>query len=262
MKERRYERLRPAQILELRQACPVAYIALGNLEWHGEHNPVGLDTLRMNGVLLRCAEKTGGLVFPPLYYGDNREQALMEANAADRERIHRRMGLASSNFTAGYMCRSIYEQTDIYHRLLIHILFEIASLGFKVIVIGAGHYPLIDHARAAICIAHQTLQRQRKAVMWAFTGYELVKDIFPFAGDHGGKWETSMIMALEPGLTDLSALSAAPGAAPVGISDNGVEESSAEEGEKFIAAIVESASDRVTDMLQNFDAYLGHGARF
>ena len=40
----RYERLRPAQIVARREACPVAYLPIGTIEWHGEHNPVGLDT--------------------------------------------------------------------------------------------------------------------------------------------------------------------------------------------------------------------------
>ena len=260
MQEHQYERLRPAQVVEKRRECPVAYLPIGNLEWHGEHNPLGLDTLRMNGVLLRCAEKIGGLVFPPLYYGDNREQALMEANAQDRDQIHLKMELPSSNFAPGYMYRTIAEQNDMYHQLLIHIIFEIASLGFKVIVIGAGHYPLIDHARAAIGVAHQSLKRQRKALAWTFTGYELVRDIFEGAGDHGGKWETSMLMALEPGLTDMSCLPKDLNETIIGISHNGVQQSTREYGEKIVAAIVERVAVKVRDMLENFDNYLGHGA--
>lgn len=30
-----YERLRPAQIVSEREACPVAYLPIGTLEWHG-----------------------------------------------------------------------------------------------------------------------------------------------------------------------------------------------------------------------------------
>ena len=83
----RYERLRPAQIVARREACPVAFLPIGTIEWHGEHNPVGLDTLKMHRLLELCAQRIGGLVFPPLYYGENREQALMEANAADRDQM-------------------------------------------------------------------------------------------------------------------------------------------------------------------------------
>jgi len=98
-----YERLRPAQIAERRAAFPVAYLPIGTIEWHGEHNPVGLDTLKIHGLMIECADRIGGLVFPPLYYGESREQALMEANAADRDQIAAKMGLLSSNFDPGYM---------------------------------------------------------------------------------------------------------------------------------------------------------------
>ena len=82
-----YERLRPAQIVARRTAYPVAYLPLGTIEWHGEHNPVGLDSLKMHALLVRCAREIGGLVFPPLHYGENREQALMEVNTNARGRI-------------------------------------------------------------------------------------------------------------------------------------------------------------------------------
>lgn len=72
----RYERLRPAQIVAQREACPIVWLPIGTIEWHGEHNPVGLDTLKIHALLEVCAREIGGLVFPPLYYGENREQAL------------------------------------------------------------------------------------------------------------------------------------------------------------------------------------------
>ena len=43
----RYERLRPAQIVARREACPVAYLPIGTIEWHGGHNPAALYTLML-----------------------------------------------------------------------------------------------------------------------------------------------------------------------------------------------------------------------
>ena len=62
-----YERLRPRQIVARRRACQVAYLPIGTIEWHGIHNPVGLDTLKIHALLCECAKQIGGLVFPPLY---------------------------------------------------------------------------------------------------------------------------------------------------------------------------------------------------
>ena len=254
-----YERLRPAQIAERRQGCPVAYLPIGTIEWHGEHNPVGLDSLKIHGLLIACAERIGGLVFPPLYYGETREQALMEANAADRGRIAEKMGLPAENFAPGYMVETRAEQNRNYQSLLVHIFHEIRSLGFKVLVVGAGHYPLLDYARAAAALFHQE-QSHPKMIVWAMTGYELVRGQFEPCGDHAGKWETSLLMHLDPGMQDLSTLPSDRSQAPIGASNNGVQDASAEFGRSAVGAIVEAVRLRVDDLLKNLGRYQGHGS--
>lgn len=259
MEEVRYERLRPAQIVARRQACPVAYLPIGTIEWHGRHNPVGLDTLKIHALLIRCAQRIGGLVFPPLYYGENREQALMEANARDRDKIAAEMGLSPDNFAPGYMYQTPEQQNTNYHHLLLHIYHEIKSLGFQLLVVGAGHYPLIDHARAAACIFHQA-QSGEKMLTWVFTGYELVKDQFTPAGDHAGKWETSMLLALDPGMTDLSLLPQDRSQPPIGATNNGIQDASAEWGEQIVVAIVARVEQKVRYLLAHHRELWGHGA--
>jgi creatinine amidohydrolase len=255
----RYERLRPHQIAVRRQACPVAYLPIGTIEWHGLHNPVGLDTLKSHALLCECARQIGGLVFPSLYYGENREQALMEANAADRDRIAAEMGLAPASFAPGHMVEGVAAQNRNYQSLLVHILHQIRSLGFRVTVIGAGHYPLLDHARAAAALFHQE-QARPKMVVWSMTGYELVRGQFEPCGDHAGKWETSLLMHLDPGMQDLSVLPADRGGELIGVSANGVQESSAEFGRKATEAIVQAVRIRVEEILRNHDHYQGHGS--
>lgn len=254
-----YERLRPAQIVERRTACPVAYLPVGTIEWHGEHNPVGLDTLKMHALLIRCAEDIGGLVFPPLYYGESREQALMEANAGDRNRIAEKTGLSPENFAPGYMVETVAEQNRNYHNLLIHIFHEIRSLGFTVLVVGGGHYPLLDHARSAAAAFHQE-QSRPKMLVWAMSGYELVQGQFDPCGDHAGKWETSLLMHLDPGMQDLTTLPEDRSEAPIGASNNGIQESSAEFGARAADAIVGKVRERVSHLLDNHNSYQGHGS--
>ena len=101
MKEEvRYYLMRPDQVVRRRQECPVAYIPVGGIEWHGFHNPLGADTIQAEAIAIRCAEKGGGLSFPPLYYGESRSEQLMEANADDRDKIAEGMGLSPDNFKA------------------------------------------------------------------------------------------------------------------------------------------------------------------
>lgn len=231
-----------------RKARPVAYLPIGTLEWHGEQNPLGLDALKAHGRLVECARRGGGVVFPPLFYGENRTEAHVDVQKADAFEV------PEANFGPDFMPFTVSEQATHYHHLLMHILHQIASLGFPLIVVCAGHYPLLDHARAAMSIFRQTARRRKHqpTTGWVFTGYELVGDLFPKAGDHGGRWETSIMMALDPESVDLSML-------PEETSDaDWVKDISAEFGRSAIEAIVSRVLERVDDMLANPGRYLGH----
>jgi creatinine amidohydrolase len=75
--EVRYHMLRPAQIVARRKACPVAYVPIGTIEWHGEHNPVGTDTLQAEGIANRLDN-------PGLYrgHGNSLREGLWRAPTA------------------------------------------------------------------------------------------------------------------------------------------------------------------------------------
>jgi creatinine amidohydrolase len=258
--EVRYHMLRPGQIIARREETPVVYIPIGTLEWHGVHNPMGSDTLQAEGLALMCAQKGGGLVFPPLYFGESRLEALMEANAADREAIAEKMALPAENFSAERQPFSATEQAVNYHKLLIHMLAEAESLGFKLGVLVAGHYPLIDHARAAVLQFNQREYSKFHGMLaWAFVDYLLVRDQYPHAGDHAGGWETSHVMALHPETVDLSLLP------PEGEPLTGVggrldpRKASAEFGRETFEAAAEVAVKEVQHRLAHPEMYRGHG---
>ncbi len=258
--EVRYHMLRPAQIVARREACSVAYVPIGTLEWHGVHNAVGADTLQAEGLALLCAQKGGGLVFPPLYYGESRSEALMEANARDRDRIAEAMELSPDNFLPNRQPFTPTEQALNYHKLLIHILAEAESLGFELGVLVAGHYPLIDHARAAVLQFNQRDRSQRPGMLaWAFVDYLLVSDQYEHAGDHAAGWETSHMMALHPQTVDLSLLP------PKGEPLTGVggyippQDATAAFGQETLDDAAEIAIREVHHRLKHKHQYMGHG---
>lgn len=234
MRTVRYNLLRPEEIREAREACPIGYIGIGGIEWHAEHNAVGLDTIKADALAVKCAEAGGGLVFPPLYYGDNRESHLMEANHDHEGKMAARLGLPAANFRPGYMWRSAYEADRAYIELLYHIMREVESLGFEVLVVIAGHYPLLRHVRAA----GEWFMLDSPMKVLQVTGFELVRDRIPDAGDHAGKWETSLLMALYPEGVDLEKLPE-PGEL-VGAGSNAYD-ASVEYGQAGVDAIVEIA---------------------
>jgi creatinine amidohydrolase len=198
----RYEEMLPHEIVEARNKVPIAYLPIGNLEWHGEHLVVGTDAIKAHTLAICIAERGGGLVFPPLFYGENREHGNLEFDFDPMGKVAEKMGLQKSNFMLGHMRKPSYLQDVLYIELLIHILYEIESLGFKVIIMVVGHYPSIHHANEAI----KEYSKTGKAKVWAVCGYEIVKDIIPDAGDHAAKWETSLLMALRPECVDMERL--------------------------------------------------------
>lgn len=242
----RYEEMLPHEVVEAREKCPIAYVPIGGVEWHGEHNCLGLDTVKAHALAMRCAEVGGGIAMPALFWGENRESHLMEANHDRENKIAEKMHLPPDNFRPGYMQRSIYDQDRAYIELLLHILRQLESLGFKVIVIIAGHYPLLRHARAA-CDWHSLDGRARA---WAVTGYELVGDQVPHAGDHAAAWETSLMMVLRPELVDLSRLPEDRSVPLVGVGGRDPRDhASVEYGQQgvdaVVKAIVEGAKERL-----------------
>ena len=91
-REVRYERLRPSKIREAREACPVVYIPLGTLEWHGLHDPVGFVQYPANvGILgalavLHLHPFFGGFVRYGID-GDARRHAVQVNAAKDGDHI-------------------------------------------------------------------------------------------------------------------------------------------------------------------------------
>jgi creatinine amidohydrolase len=259
--EVRYHMLRPAQIRALRDACPVAYIPIGTLEWHGPHNPVGSDTLQAEGLATICAERGGGVVFPSLYYGETRSESLMEANAEDREAIAEAMGLSPDNFLPDRQPFTPTEQVLNYQRLLLHILAEVETLGFTLGVLVAGHYPLIDHARsAAILFNKRRYSKYHGLLAWACVDYLLLRDIYPDSGDHAAGWETSHMLALNPETVDLTLLPA-KGEPLVGIMVEKMlpQDSTAEFGRRTLEQSADIILKEVNHRMIHPELYRQHG---
>ena len=258
--EVRYQMCRPAQARARREKCPVAWIPIGTIEWHGPHNPLGADTLQAEGLAILCAKKLGGLVFPSLYYGESRSESLMESGAEDRDRIAEEMGLPPDNFLPERQPFTPTEQVLKYQRLLLHILAEAESLGFRVGVIMAGHYPLIDHARSAVLLFNKRRYSKYHGMLaWACVDYLLVRDRYPDSGDHAAGWETSHLLALHPEAVDLSLLP--PRGKPLtGIFGSmAPQDATADFGRRTLEESAEAAVKEVRHRLEHQDLYRQHG---
>jgi creatinine amidohydrolase len=204
MKKVRYEEMMPHEIAAARKQKPVAYLSIGGIEWHGEQNPVGLDTVKAHELCIRAAQKGGGLAMPALFWGESRESGLLEFNHDEDGKVAEKMGLPKENFAPGYMGGVTVEQEHaFYEQLLTHIYYQLKSLGFRVIFVLCGHYPLKPFAERT---AQQFMERNRDIRIYAGIEADPVRDIYPKGGDHAGKWETSIMRTLRPELVDVGVL--------------------------------------------------------
>ena len=241
-----YEYMLPHEILAARKANPLAYLPLGPIEWHGVHNPVGLDALKAKALCELAAQKGGGLVMPPLWWGEHREIQLLEANPTTREAVAQKMELHPEDFSFGSMGgKTIEEQAHSYNELLFHIYQKLANLGFKGIFVMCGHGPLPLYAN----FTAEVFMRKNSVRIFATDEASLisayskelgcpVEEGDDWRGDHAGKWETSILMALYPDLVDISLLPKNKDAELIGIIGEDPRRSTLEFGKRAIKLIL------------------------
>ena len=56
-----YDQMRPIQIEAIQKKTPIAYLPWGALEYHGNHNPTGLDSIKAFHLCTDLAKKMADL---------------------------------------------------------------------------------------------------------------------------------------------------------------------------------------------------------
>ena len=131
------ERLRPGEILAERTRCPIVYLPLGPLEWHGPAMPFGTDPLMAQELARRAALRTGGVVMPTLFLGTERErpaQILKDKGFADAESMYV-VGMDVPKNSV----KSYYAREDLFAVTVREHLRLLVQQAYKLIVIVNGH---------------------------------------------------------------------------------------------------------------------------
>ena len=238
-----YVELAPQEFLERLESCPVAYLPLGTLEWHGPHLPLGTDLLEGDALFRLAAEQFGGIVMPGLFLGTDRH---VQENGVHYYGMDVHIGAANSPkyYPLQQLPGSAYWLPDaLYDQLIEAIVAQLARAGFRVVV-GCGHGPSTNQF---IALADQMWERyQVKLVRPAYgrkeAGYIL---------DHAGKSETSNIMHFFPELVHMERLPAdlnefAPG---MGGEDPRISASAAFAAEQ-LPRILEDLGQRIREALE------------
>ncbi len=251
-----YHRLRPKNLVARREATPVAYLGLGILEWHGLHNPLGLDGVKANGVAMHLARKLGGVVMPPLFWGDNRSDICelvfdpavspwLPAGTTDHTAaIFEAMELPKTAFQEDAERSIAKGGWRLWKELVIHNLFQIQTFGFKLIVLIPGHYPLFGPLDQA---AADYRSGGGKSGIFVLTDH--MYDESGKAGDHAAAFETSTMLTLEPDLVDLGELDPNPDTKPTGVlGDDPRLHASKAFGDKILERFTELVRKRISGM--------------
>jgi len=165
----RLEELHPAALERRLAERPALVLALGTIEWHSHHLPLGLDLLKAQAIAERAAERADAVLAPPAWW-------------------------AAGGVAQPYTLRLPAAVTE---PILAAVLDGFAGMGFRAIALVNGHYGLensIAVRRAALAVAGATVV--------PLADYELLTDLGA-AGDHAGVFETSLLMPVRPDLVRL-----------------------------------------------------------
>lgn len=191
MNTRQIAYLRPEQILAEMQRCPLAYLPVGPLEWHGPHLPLGVDALNAENAALQASKQTGGLVFPTLYWGTERERS---AEMLDWLGLDQGSYIVGMDFPANSL-PSLYCSEEIFALIVREQLRLAIKMGFRLIVVITGH-----------AATNQIDVLQRLAAEFNGNKQARVIVMLPFVTNqngvmevgHASRIETSVMKALYP----------------------------------------------------------------
>ena len=218
-----YSDLRPSEIEAIREESPIAYVPWGALEWHSQHAPIGLDSVKAEGICKALAHETGGVVLPAIPMGVNTIKPFK-----------------------GFP-HSIDISADLATKVAEEFCLQLADEGFKVVILFTGHYPpeQIDALQAGV---------DRAKSVAPSTHFEVWADLHflgdDFQADHAGATETSFQMHFVPGSVDLDALPEGPLTLDKdGIMGDDPREASAARGVEQLKVVVSRAVERMQAIL-------------
>jgi creatinine amidohydrolase len=165
------------EFAEAVRSNPVVIVPFGACEAHGPHLPLGTDSIQPEAIADVVADLVGGLVAPPVRYGQHSSTRKMPGT----------IGIRMETLKA----------------IAVDIMESLIANGVKRMVIISGHAGSI-HISALKSACEEILEKHDVKLMFLsdyFIADELTDDICKGEPDgHGGLIETSRIMALTPHL--------------------------------------------------------------
>lgn len=172
------ERLIPEQISAQLKRKSIVYVPLGAIEWHGLHLPIGLDSMTSHEICLRTAEKMGGLVMPPLYYG-------------------------MTGSIGHHPWTILLEEESTFLSIIRNTLDRLESFDVRLAVVFTGHFGRRQLAALEQLKADWAGEEHRMKLLVLSISQCPEAEI---EGDHGAIFETSLLKQMKPHLVHLDKL--------------------------------------------------------
>ena len=194
-----YQDMTPDEFSARLAECPVAYLPLGTLEWHGDHLPLGSDGLQSQGFFELLAAETGGIVLPMLFVGPDPYDTTI--NGRDYYGMDcGRLFSEQCSYEIQQLTGSVYWVPDSAFDNMMHgMMQQLSRAGFKMVV-AHGHGPSTNYIGEH---AGEFKDRYKLLVLncWGNDTADLCLQC-----DHAGANETSVMMYLHPGLVHMEKL--------------------------------------------------------
>jgi len=173
--EVRWERLKPAEFIMRRDACPIVYLPMGLCEPHGHVAPFGLDTIKAEWLCMEAARQFGGVVAPTQNW-----------------HIH------ECGYHAPWLQEVMEGVNPLLAALPAHLVLEtllyqlraFRNAGFKAAVVISGHNGAQDDLR----MVARSFSAAFPFEYFIASDPELVDGLFQ--GDHAGRYEISQLLAI------------------------------------------------------------------
>jgi len=189
----KYEELRPEEFKAEFERAPIVYWGCGLVEFHGLQNALAIDPGKAYEVCVRAAEISGGVVFPMVPFA-----AGGPPPSWSREELRERMPVSWP---------SVPVSAEVCEQLYTELMESFADIGFKVCMAFGGHGPAGAQLKKIEEKLSGRIGNMRFSTCSSMT---YIEDVIaeeaktnPDVYGHGGAWETSMNMAVNPEYVDL-----------------------------------------------------------
>ena len=190
----RFEEMFPWEVARAMAEAPICYLPLGVLEWHGEHNAVGLDGIKAHAICVEAARQSGGVVAPALWWGADEREDL-----ADGSHLTGGIERGERYHVPGSM---FWIRPETFRDLLLDVYEAMRRRGVRVIVVVAGHWSPRAYLPTVRAAGEEFLARHPGMKWLLLTDREVVPDLhYPY--EHAAGGETSLLLAIRPELVDL-----------------------------------------------------------